>query len=343
MKLPSVRDLPVANKRVLLRTNYDVPLKKFPIKEISDTSRIEESLPTINYLLSQEAKIIIISHLGRPEGRRVVELSLKPVAKKLTEFLKKEVLLVSKIQAFKGSKLIMLENLRFWPEEETNDQDFAKKLASLVDFYVNDAFAVSHRKHASMVGIPQFLPSGRRAFGLDFLEEIEALARVRKNPKRPVVVILGGIKRSKIEAAKKLVAWADYILVGGKLIEYDGIPAMVDHHQKILGDLTKNGEDITIKTVEKFKEAIAKAKTIVWSGPMGAFEDKRFERGTREIAQAVVASQAYTVVGGGDTEAALTRFGLVDKIDYISSGGGAMLVFLAEGTLPGIEAIRKLE
>jgi len=239
--------------------------------------------------------------------------------------------------ALKTGDVLLLENLRFDPGEEANDPRLARGLAALAEGYINDAFAGSHRTHASIVGIPAFLPS---ALGLDFLKEIEVLSRVRHQPRRPVVIILGGVKKSKVDASKKLALWADYILVGGKLTTYDGAPEIVNH-PKILGSLTKSGEDITIETIEEFKKVIAKAKTIIWSGPLGAYEDKNFERGTKEVAQAVVASQAYTVVGGGDTEAALTKFGLVEKVDFISSGGGAMLEFLATGTLPGIEAIKE--
>jgi len=345
MKLPSVKDLDVANKKVLLRTNYDVPLTVDG--RVADETRIEESLSTINYLLKQKAKVIIITHLDRPGGKPVPGLSLKPVVERLKVMLDKTKIDFS--QEILGEKtkrmtaelapkaILVLENLRFDSDETDNDEKFAQGLADLADCFINDAFAVSHRQHASIVGIPKFLPS---AFGFDFLEEIQVLSKIRENPKRPVVIILGGVKKSKIKAAQKLTSWADYILVGGELVEYNGIPKMVGYHRKILGSLTKTGEDITIETVKKFKEAIAQAKTIVWSGPVGAFEEKKFERGTREIARAVVESGAYAVVGGGDTEAALTKFGLVNKVDYISSGGGAMLAFLAEGTLPGIEAIK---
>lgn len=348
MKLPSVKDLKVTNKKVLLRTNYDVPLTVDG--RVADETRIEESLPTIKYLLKQRAKLVIISHLDRPGGKMVPGLSLKPVVERVEVMLgginitfTQEVLgektkrMVAKL---KSEEILLLENLRFDPGEEADDESFAKELAFLADFYVNDAFAVSHREHASIVGVPKFLTS---AFGLDFLKETEVLSKIRKKPKRPVVVILGGVKKSKIRAAQKLTSWADYILVGGELIEYDGIPEMLDHHKKILGSLTKEGEDITMEAVNKFKKLIAKAKTIIWSGPMGAFEEKKFERGTREIAKAVAESGAYSIIGGGDTEAALTKFGFVDKVDYISSGGGAMLTYLADGTLPGIEAIRKFQ
>ena len=351
MRLPSVKNLSVVGKTVLLRTNYDVPLKKRQRTknkgqnwEIGDDSRIVESLPTINYLLRQKAKTVIISHLGRPGGKVVPRLSLGPVANYLSKLLSQRVPLIKEKpspQSVKKFSVVMLENLRFCPGERDNNQKFSQKLAKLADFYVNDAFAVAHRQHASIVGVPRFFSSSHRAFGLDFLEEIRNLAKLRNRPRRPVVIILGGVKKSKLEAIRKLINWADYILIGGEAINFDGVPDMINHHRKILGSLTKRGEDITIETAKKFKKVIARAGTVVWSGPMGLYEEKSFEQGTKEVAQAVAASRAYAVVGGGDTEAALTKFGLVDKIDYISSGGGAMLAFLADGTLSGIEVIRK--
>jgi len=350
MKLPSVKGLSVKGKRVLLRTNYDVPLEKTlnpklqtPSILVEDETRIEESLETIKWLLERGAKVIAISHLGRPEGKEVSELSLEPVAEWLIENLKfKTEKLQFKIKNFSGFRIannfFLLENLRFWPEEEKNNLDFAKELANLGDFYINEAFACSHRKHASIVDVPKFFPRQNRAFGFDFLREIEVLSRVREKPARPVVLLLGGTKKDKIDYAKKLANWADWILVGGKLVEYEDI-SQLTKHPKILADLIKNGQDITMETVKKFKEIIFKAKTIVWAGPMGNFYNKRYEIGTKEIARAVVESKAFSVVGGGDTEAALTHFGLDRKISFISSGGGAMLEFLAEGTLPGIKAI----
>ncbi|HUS59792.1 MAG TPA: phosphoglycerate kinase [Nevskiaceae bacterium] len=346
MKLPGVKKQNLANKKVLLRTNFDVPLTSDG--RVADETRIEESLATIKCLLSQKAEIVIISHLDRPGGKSVPGLSLKSVAERLKVMLPKTKIDFAEgisgektkrmLETLKPGEILFLENLRFDPGEEANNSKFAQSLAALADFYVNDAFACSHRQHASIVGVPQFLPA---ALGLDFLEEIKILGKVLKNPQRPVVVILGGVKKSKMEAAKKLATWVDYILVGGELVEYEEVSKMISRHPKILGSLAKQGEDITIETVKKFKKVIAQAKTIIWTGPMGAFENQKFEKGTKEIAQAVVASGAYTVVGGGDTEAALTKFGLVKKVDYISSGGGAMLSFLADGTLPGIEAIRR--
>lgn len=346
MKLPSVKDFDLTGKTVLLRTDYDVPL--YEDGRVDDATRIEDSLSTIKLLLSQKAKIVIIAHLGRPGGKVVKGLSLKSVAEKLNIFLDKEVYLSAEVlgkktdravKELKSKDILLLENLRFDPREVKNNLGFAKELASLADAYVNNAFAVCHRKHASVVGVPRYLPS---AAGLDLIEEVETLSNVLHKPRRPVVVILGGVKYSKIKEAKKMVSWVDYILVGGKLVLYAGIPEIIDH-EKISGHLRREGDDITLESIKEFEDIIAKAGTIIWSGPMGAYEKKKFSRGTKRIGQAVVKSGAYTIIGGGDTEAALTDFGLVDKIDYISSGGSAMLGFLAKGTLPGIEAILKGE
>jgi phosphoglycerate kinase len=228
-----------------------------------------------------------------------------------------------------------LENLRFWPEEEANDENFARKLAGLADVYVNEAFAASHRKHASIVGIPQYLPS---AFGFHFLEEVEVLDKVRSNPARPATLILGGAKEDKLDRIKEFSAWADQVLIGGKL------PKFIRSFGKVVvAQLTGNGKDISPESAEEFKKIISLSKTVVWAGPMGVYEEGENAHGTREVAQAVVDSGAYSVVGGGDTEAALSKLGFNGKMSYISTGGGAMLEFLANGILPGIEAIKKYE
>ena len=317
-KLPSFKDLRInSGQTVLLRTNYDVPLKN---GEVINTSRIDESLPTIDYLLKKKAKIIIISHLGRPGGEVVPELSLKPVEKIINSLLQ-------------SKEVELLENLRFDPREEKNEESFAKELAGLADFYINDAFACSHRKHASIIGLPRFLPS---AFGSDFLREVEMLNKVRNDPNRPLVVILGGIKKDKIELVNKLIDWADFILIGGKL------PKFVNRsypEKVMIADLTPEGKDITIKSTQAFGEIILKAKTIVWAGPLGLVEEEKFLKGTEKIAQFLIESSAFKVIGGGDTEAVLAKLNLKQKIDYISSGGGAMFDFLTKETLPGIEAI----
>lgn len=332
-KLPSVKDLSVKQKTVLLRTNYDVPLKD---GEIIDGTRVNESLATINYLLNQQTKIILLSHLGRPGGKIKPDLSLKKIAEYLGKLLKREIPLFSTTDEIdRNQAIVMLENLRFWPGEESNNLNFAKSLANLGEFFINDAFACSHRHHTSIVGLPPLLPS---AFGLDFLKEVEVLSKVKDSPRRPVTLVLGGIKEDKLEVIEKFLGWVDIILIGGKLSQAikKSYPDKV-----VIANLKPGEKDITLESIEKFKKIIAQSGTIIWAGPMGFYEGEDFQEGTRQIAAAIVNSQAFKVIGGGDTEAALTKFNLVDKTDYLSSGGGAMLEFLAQGTLPGIEAIMK--
>lgn len=344
MSLPSLKDLKVQNQTVFLRTNYDVPLSAGG--EITDETRIQKSLKTIRYLLAKKAKVVIGTHLDRPGGQVVPGLKLKPVVERLQLLLPSKKISFSPeiigektkrlLASLKPGEILVLENLRFDPGETKNETVFAQGLAGLAEFYVNDAFAAAHRKHASLVSLPLFLKS---ALGLDFLREIKVLAKLREKPRRPVVLILGGKKKSKIKIARKLIGWVDYLLVGGDLVAYNGLPDLIKH-PKIIGRLAKNGEDISLATIKEFKKIIKKAKTIVWTGPLGVFEEKKYARGTREIAEAVVAGRAFTAVGGGETEAALSQFKLISKINYVSSGGGAMLSFLAEGTLPALEAIR---
>ncbi len=336
MKLPQIQDLKVEGKKVLLRTNYDVPLKEKGTK-ITTTTRIDESLPTIEYLLKRQAEIIIISHLGRPKGKVVPRLSLKPVSEYLGELLEQEIPLVKEIDKLseQNESVVILENLRFWPEEIENNRQFALKLADEASFFINDAFACAHRFHASVVSLPEILPS---ALGLDFLKEIEVLSQVKTKPQRPLVVILGGSKGGKLERIERLANWADYVLVGGKLVGFlpDVLPKKV-----IRATLNEESKDITLESIKKFKEIIGESKTVVWTGPMGVFEEKGFAMGTEMIAKAVVESKAFSVVGGGDTEAALNKIGLEKSINFVSSGGGAMLEFLSTDSLPGIEAIKK--
>jgi phosphoglycerate kinase len=343
MTLPSIKNLKVSGKKVLLRTNYDVPLTADG--GVADGTRIYDSFETINFLVSKKAKLIVVSHLDRPGGKPVPGLSLEPVVERMRSKLADikigftEEVLGEKAKRMVGSlkpaEVMVLENLRFDPGEIENDPDFSRSLAELADFFVNDAFAASHRKHASVVGLPTYLPS---AFGLDFQEEVEVLTKVRVSPRRPVVIILGGKKKGKLVAIKKLLGWADNVLVGGKLVEHPEFKEIMVS-KKIIASLTKRGEDITMEMADRFKKVIAVAETIIWSGPMGAFEDERFQAGTAAVAQAVSRAKAFKVVGGGDTEAALTRLDLKDRVDYISSGGSAMLAYLANRTLPGIEAV----
>lgn len=317
MNLPKVSDLGVSGKRVVVRLDLDLPE--------GDFTRVEVATETLNYLKEKKSEIIIIGHKGRPQGVKDASFSLKA----FEPFFRKW-----------GAKLE--ENLRFDPGEEKNDPEFTRKLAALGDFYVNEAFANSHREHASIVGVPKLLP---HAAGFRFIKEIENLSRVLEKPKRPIVVLISGIKKDKVEMAKKLSEKFDKVLVGGRLPEYFGDGALESVRLKskteklLIGNLTQDKEDITLNTIEAFRGEIKKAGTIVLAGVLGKYEDEGHRQGTKEIFEAVANSSAYKVAGGGDTEAALTIFKLEDKFDWISVGGGAMLEFLTSGTLPGIKAL----
>jgi len=336
MKLLQINELNLSSKKVLLRTNYDVPLKEKGNK-IVDTARIDESLPTIEYLLKNNAEVIIISHLGRPRGEIVPSLSFKSVAEYLGELLEQEVPLITEVDKLseQNESVVLLENLRFFKGEENNDSEFALSLSEQADFFVNEAFACAHRFHASIVGLPRLLPS---AFGFDFIKEVKTLSTLRKEAKRPLVVILGGIKKSKLSRVKDLANWADYVLIGGKLVSFidNDLPSNI-----IKARLNPENKDITLESLEEFEKIIRQSKTVVWAGPMGMFEEEQFSRGTKMLVDIIIKADAFTVIGGGDTRVALSKFGQDKKINFISSGGGAMLMFLAEGSLPAIEAFKK--
>lgn len=341
-----VTEAKVTGKKVLLRADLDGPVKRLGRShcgwESLDEAGLEATLPTIKFLRKEAARTIIIGHLDRPGGRVVGKLKLDPVAKKLDEHIKG----IRKIDVCFGPKaekavedlerggFLLLENLRFYPGEEDNDSEFAKNLASLADLYVNDCFADSHRQHASIISIPKYLPSYA---GLHFVKEVENLGKVLKNPVRPLLFIIGGAKvETKAPLVKKFAQVADVVLLGGLLMferKLEGINNV--HFPK---DAVRV-DDIGPKSIEEFCDFIKNARTIVWNGPMGRFEEEEFEKGTRAIAEAIAKSEARSIIGGGDTIVALDKFGLRDKMSFVSTGGGAMLEFLAEGTLPGIEAL----
>ncbi|PIU34489.1 phosphoglycerate kinase [Candidatus Shapirobacteria bacterium CG07_land_8_20_14_0_80_39_18] len=357
MKLPQLENFDFKGKKVLVRCDLDVP---FENGEVTDETRLEESLSTIKFLLEHEATVILMGHLGRPGGKVVEDLSLRPVAEKLREFLISNVksqmskpnLKCQNLNSFQITEnIVLLENLRFDPREEGNDLEFAKELASLGDFYVNEAFAASHRAHASIVGVPKLLP---HCAGFHFASEVESLSKVLENPKRPFVFVIGGAKpETKLPMVAEFAKKANWVLVGGTLVQSAKCPPASDLQCRagkvqscnsrlkiiVCADLTSDGFDINTNSIKKFEEIIKNAGTVVWNGPMGKYEDEKFEAGTRKIAEAIAGFGGFGVVGGGDTIAALKKFGLLDKIDYVSTGGGAMLEFLAKGTLPGIKAL----
>lgn len=315
LNLPKITDLDVNNKRVLVRLDLDTD------PDLNDL-RVKSSFETLDYLKDKAFEIIIISHKGRPNGIFDQKLSLKPFQSIFDKW---------------GAKVE--ENLRFDKGEEDNDPLFAKKLATLADVFINDAFASSHRNHASIVGLPKLFP---HAFGFHFLEEIENLG---KEFMKPVVVVISGIKEDKVEMAKKLAKIYDKVLVGGRLPEYFGDEALESVRNQnsnlIIGNLTQDKEDITLNTIEKFKEELRSAKTIILAGVLGKYEDEGHIQGTKEIFEYISKLNAFKIAGGGDTETAISRLSLADSFNWISVGGGAMIEFLINKTLPAIEAVIK--
>lgn len=320
----------IQNKRVLLRLDLDVPLKEVNgVMVIEDDTRLLAGMETLGLCLEFAESVTICGHLGRPEGKEDPKLSVKPIVDWIEEGY-------GHIQLPEG-KLHILENLRFEPGEDTSDSAFAKELASHGDFYVYEAFA-SHRPSASTTVVPTLLP---HAAGLRFAQEVDELTQVRDNPIRPLVVILGGAKvADKMPVIKEMASKADVVLVGGKLaaeIKEQGIEGLGSN--VMVGKLTEDGFDISDATASAWTNLIKTAKEIVWNGPVGKFEDPK-NGNTKKIAQAIIDSGAKSIIGGGDTISAVTQYGLADKFTFVSTGGGAMLNFLAEGTLPTIEALK---
>jgi len=394
MEKLTIRDIDLKGKRVIMRVDFNVPMKD---GEITDDTRIVEALPTIKYAIENGAIVILLSHLGRPKGERKPEFSLLPVAKRLSELLGKEVTFIpelygeivnEKVKNAKEGDVILLENTRFDKGETKNDPELAKKWAELADIHVNDAFGTAHRAHASNVGIAQYIPS---VAGFLMEKEIKFLSKATTNPEKPYVVVLGGAKVSdKIGVITNLLDKADKILIGGammftflKSLGYNVGSSLVeddklDLAKRILEQAKEKGTEIVLpvdavcaqkieagvetktidikdgipegwmgldigpKTVELFRNSITGAKTIVWNGPMGVFEIEDFSNGTKEVAIAIAEETpkgATTIIGGGDSAAAIAKFGLKDKVSHVSTGGGASLEFLEGKELPGIASI----
>ncbi|MCK5332318.1 phosphoglycerate kinase [Candidatus Parcubacteria bacterium] len=373
-------------KKVLVRVDFNVPVGDDGVVDGKEDWRIRAVLPTIKYLLEKEAKIILMAHLGRPKGKVVEEMKLGPVQDRLSELLELSVIrtpdctgdVVNEIvKEMQSGEIVLLENLRFHKEEEKNEEEFAKQLSSIADIYVNDAFSVSHRAHASVSSITKFLPSYA---GLLLEKEVRTLSDAMHNPKRPATIIMGGAKaQTKLPVIRFLMDKFDYILVGGVVANVILNAKGIETGNSMLGDLdpeeakkidldnkklyipfdaivcnsevkkveislmAKIGDerilDIGPETEEIYAKIIADSKMIIWNGPMGKFEDEEFSSGTRKVAEAVAKSKGYKIIGGGDTITALDQFGYLDEIDYVCTGGGAMLEFLAGEKMPGIEAL----
>ncbi|MBI2031641.1 MAG: phosphoglycerate kinase [Candidatus Levybacteria bacterium] len=351
INLPDLKPEIVSGKRILLRVDVDVP---FENGQIIDDTRLKESLETLKYLLDHNAAVFMTGHLGRPEGKDE-KLSLKPIANWFLRELQiaQNELQITNIEGFDSFKLsdslYLLENIRFYKEEEENNSEFAKKLASLADIYVNDAFAVSHREHASVVGVVKLLP---HFAGFRLIKEIETLGEVLENPQRPLVVIIGGAKiETKLPLVERMHELADYLLVGGKIAEETNILSGVQHEKikdrnsvLLVADLNEDETDTTQKSVENFLQFINLAKTIIWNGPIGKIynSEKDKEGTTAKLAKGIAQSSAFKVVGGGDTLGLLRELNLLDKFSFVSTGGGAMLEFLSGEKLPGIEALMEV-
>ncbi len=389
MDKKTIRDIQVAGKRVLVRVDFNVPLDK--AGNITDDTRIRAALPSIQYLRDKGAKVILCSHLGRPKGKVAEEFRLTPVAKRLSELLGAPVTktddcigpeVAKVVAAMKPGDVVLLENLRFYAEEEANDAGFARKLASLADLYVNDAFGTAHRAHASTEGVTHYLP-GVAGFLME--RELNFLGKALAAPTRPFVAILGGAKVSdKIGVIENLLPKVDQLIVGGgmantflkaqgyevgaSLLEADKIDLAKDllkragsklllpvdvvvaddfkaeaRHQTVAMDKVPAGWrilDIGPKSTETFGAVLKKAKTVVWNGPMGVFEFPAFAAGTVAIAKALASTSATTIIGGGDSAAAVEQAGVADKMTHISTGGGASLEFLEGKLLPGVAALQ---
>ncbi len=389
--MKNLRDFDFKNKRVLVRVDFNVPVGDEGRVDEKEDWRLEAALPTINYLLRKKAKIILLAHLGRPHGKIVESLRLDPIARRLEELLGQSVIKLDdclgrqveeRVKNIQAGEVLLLENLRFHIGEEKNNPDFTKQIARLGEVFVNDAFGVIHRPHASMVSLPQYLPG---CAGLLLEKEIRILSKVLTKPKHPLVVIIGGVKIStKIKVIKNFLEKTDDLILGGALantvIKAKGFTIgksiveeeMVDEVKKLeLTNIklhipvdvitsidaqgrapsriapvghTKEKEmilDIGPDTCQLFKQVISQAKMIIWNGPMGLFEVDKFASGTKEIARTIAQTKGFSVVGGGDTVNLLEELNLIGKIDHVSTGGGAMLKFLAGEKLPGLEVLKK--
>ena len=396
MNKKTVKDIDVNGKKVLVRCDFNVPIDSETGK-ITDNRRIRAALPTIQYLLDHNAKVILCSHLGRPKGEFNLKYSLKPVAGELSKLLNKDVKLAKDVIGenakeltanMKEGDIVLLENVRFHKEEEQNDPEYSKALASMAEIYVNDAFGTAHRAHSSTTGVADYLPA---VSGFLIEKELEFLGGALENPAHPFVAILGGAKVSdKIGVIENLLDKVDTLIIGGgmaytfykaqghhigtSICEEDkldlaksilekaqekGVKLLLPVDNHVSSEYSNNGEekmvnsteipdgfmglDIGPKTIEKFEEAVKDAKTVVWNGPLGVCEFDKFATGTKAVATMLSKIDAITIIGGGDSAAAIEKLGLADKMTHISTGGGASLEFLEGKTLPGIACLQDKE
>ncbi len=393
MNKKTVKDINVSGKKVLVRCDFNVPQDQ-DTGEITDNRRIKAAIPTIKYLLDNNAKIILCSHLGRPKGEVNKKYSLKIVAEELSKLLNQEIKLAKDVIGdsakeltanLKEKEIVLLENVRFHKEETKNEEEYSKALASMAEIYVNDAFGTAHRAHSSTTGVASYLPA---VSGFLIEKELEFLGGALENPKRPFVAILGGAKVSdKIQVIEKLIDKVDTLIIGGgmaytfykaqgysvgtSICEEDkldlaneilekgknkGVEILLPVDNNVSDEFSNEGIskivpasqipenfmglDIGTETIEKFRDVLKNAKTVVWNGPLGVCEFEKFEKGTEAIAKILADIDATTIIGGGDSAAAIEKLGLADKMTHISTGGGASLEFLEGKILPGIDALQ---
>jgi len=344
MEIKKIQDADLANKKVLLRVDFNVAVENGKAKE---GFKIAAAKETLEYLLEKKCKVALVSHFGRPEGKVNPEFSLKQIENDIKNILAKEVFFIddcisneigNKLEVLEENEVLLLENVRFYPGEEKNDADFAQKLSANFEIFINDAFSVSHRDQASVTGITKFLPSFA---GFRLQKEIEEMEKIKNNFEKPAVAIIGGAKiETKLPVIKFFEEKYDHVLVGGKIAN-EALDQKIEFSGKVIlpSDFIDDKLDIGPKTSEKFKEIIKSAKTIVWNGPVGKFEEKKYAVGTNEILKAILESQAYVVVGGGETLEVLEKNNALDKISFVSTGGGAMLDYLSGNEMPGIKAL----
>lgn len=347
MILKNVKDADVKNKCVFLRADFNVELKNGDVQE---KFKIESVKETLKYLIDNGAKVAMVTYFGRPDGKVTPEFSVAQIVDDVEKILGFKIKFIAdcvgeKVQEGMGSlannnsEVLLLENVRFYKEEDENDSAFAKKLSENFDIFVNDAFSVCHREQASITGITEFLPSFA---GFHLQKEIENLERVMNSFERPAVAIVGGIKiETKVPLIEKLAHQYDFVLTGSGIAN-EAISKKIKLPSNVIlpFDFADKRLDIGHNAVEKYKEIILSAKTIIWNGPMGVFEQKPFDEGTNAILNAVIQSEAFSVVGGGETIQVLEQANAINKISFVSTGGGAMLEFLAKGNLPGVEVLK---
>jgi phosphoglycerate kinase len=344
MQIKKIQEADVENKKVLLRIDFNVSLENGHAKE---SFKIKAARESLNYLLDKNAKIALVSYFGRPEGKVDPELSMEQLVEDVQNILGVKVNFVSDcigdkvgegLNALANGEVLMPENVRFYPGEDANDEELAKRMAENFDVFINDSFSQSHRDQASITGITKFIPSYA---GFRLQKEIEEMEKVKNNFSRPAVAIIGGAKiETKLPVIKFFEEKYDFVLVGGKIAN-EAIDQKMEFSEKVIlpVDYIDDRLDIEPKTIEKFKEIISGAKTIVWNGPLGKFEEKKYAKGSNEILEAVISSKAYTLVGGGETLEILEKNDAMDKISFVSTGGGAMLAYLSGNKMPGIEVL----